>query len=651
MSPHRLTSRSRRRRAGLALGLAALLVVAVAGPAAWAQDGEAPLAPPELLRIDAGEAPALVVRSENPPADVEILVGGEPAISGAPRALAADGERVSTMIVVDTGAEAAAYLDTFVAAAIEYVRLAPSDERIGVSSTGGAPQLRIGLTDAHDRVISVLDALPSAAGPSLLWDTVKDAAGELEGGLAGATNLIVFAGSADGGSATTPAAARGAAMSAHASSFVVAVDDPLVPAGSLSRLVAATGGGGFAQTGDPEVLAAYGRSVSEVVNGTWKIPFESDRLAESNQLTVVIDGTTIEASYVPGAVTSGAALAPFVDTSSGSLIPFVDKGLLKAIGIVAAAVAIGLGAYALVLLTQKDPNGIDDVLRAYTAVGTPDLPEVDDESHGLSRLLLFRRAVELTEGFAERRGLLERTEAMLERADLPLRAGEAFTAYAGIIGASAFFGLLLGRSALSALIFAAFGVLAPPAILNYLAGRRRKAFLALLPDTLQLLSSTLKAGYSFMQGVEAVAQEVDEPMAGELRRVVTEAQLGRPLEEALDASAERMDSPDFAWAVMAVKIQREVGGNLAELLLTVAETMTARERLRRDVAALTAEGKMSAIVLGALPILLGAAMFAINPDYISTLFVESLGKVLLVASVVSAIIGFAWMKKIIDIDI
>jgi tight adherence protein B len=191
----------------------------------------------------------------------------------------------------------------------------------------------------------------------------------------------------------------------------------------------------------------------------------------------------------------------------------------------------------------------------------------------------------------------------------------------------------------------------PPAVVNFIANRRQKAFLSQLPDTLQLLSSTLKAGYSFMQGVEAVSQEVSDPMGGELRRVVTEAQLGRPVEDALDTSAERMDSPDFAWAVMAVKIQREVGGNLSELLMTVADTMTARERLRRDVSALTAEGKMSAIVLGALPILLGFAMYAMNPEYIGTLFEDPLGKILLVSSVVSALIGFAWMKKIIEIDI
>ncbi len=154
-----------------------------------------------------------------------------------------------------------------------------------------------------------------------------------------------------------------------------------------------------------------------------------------------------------------------------------------------------------------------------------------------------------------------------------------------------------------------------------------------------------------MQGVEAVSQEVSEPVGRELRRVVTEARLGRPLEESLDGVAARMASGDFEWAVMAVRIQREVGGNLAELLVTVAETMTERERLRRDVAALTAEGKISAIVLGALPVLIGLFIWGANPGYLDPLFDKFFGKAMLFGSVALAVAGFAWMSKIIDIEI
>jgi tight adherence protein B len=212
-------------------------------------------------------------------------------------------------------------------------------------------------------------------------------------------------------------------------------------------------------------------------------------------------------------------------------------------------------------------------------------------------------------------------------------------------------GLLLWRSLLAVLICGVLGGLVPPAVLNFLAKRRRKAFMMQLPDTLTLLAGTLKAGYSFMQGVEAVSHEVEEPMGGELRRIVTEAQLGRPLEEAMEASAERMGSADFEWAVMAVRIQREVGGNLAELLITVADTMTQRQRLRGEVAALTAEGKISAIVLGILPVGMGAVLFVINPEYMRVLFDDTLGQIMFGVACVSALLGFAWMKKIINIDI
>ena len=127
--------------------------------------------------------------------------------------------------------------------------------------------------------------------------------------------------------------------------------------------------------------------------------------------------------------------------------------------------------------------------------------------------------------------------------------------------------------------------------------RRSKKLEAQLPDTLNLLSSTLKAGYSFVQGIDAVGNEAEEPLAGEFRRTVNEARLGKDLDDALDDLAERVDSVDLLWAIVAIKIQREVGGNLAELLSTVADTMTARTRLRGEVAALTAEGRVSALVL------------------------------------------------------
>lgn len=617
--------------------------------AAAQDEAEVQTAPPELLQINAVDDPFLVVRSGAEPTNVELVVAGDDAELGAPVTIGRSDLPMQTSIIIDNSAAATDDIDAFVAAARAYVNGANNNEEISIWTTGGAPRIRVGLNNDHARSDEILDGVVTAAGASFLYDTIRSAALDIDGAGAGATNVIVFAGALDGGSTATSGEARGAVQAIGASAFAVATAVEVAP--SMRTLVSSTYGGAFAQTDVAAEISGYGSSVSQVVNGTYFIPFASESLANGNQLLLTVDNTTIRATYANGSISSGRALAPFASTDGGGIpgLGFLQGDTGRTLGLLLGALAAGLGLYAVVQLMQKEESSLNSVLQAYNDPYADSA--VEDEEGGVANNAILKRAFAITEDLAERRGLLSRLESTLERADLPLRAGEALTAAAGVAALFVVIGLLLTGSIPGMLIFGAIGLLVPGAVVRIKASRRRKAFMGQLPDTLTLLSSTLKAGYSFMQGVEAVSQEIDDPMGSELRRIVTEAQLGRPLEDAMDASAERMDSPDFAWAVMAVKIQREVGGNLSELLLTVAETMTERERLRRDVATLTAEGKMSAIVLGALPILLGIAMWAINPEYIDTLFTDSFGKVLLGASVFAALAGFAWMNKIIKIDI
>lgn len=653
LSIHHRKGRTRSR--SMAALLAGVLLVAGAlqvSVAAAQDDTEAvPTAPPELLLIDTVGDPYVIVRSGTEPAELGLTVGGTDAEIDSPVAIADSGLPIQTAIVIDNSAAAEPHLESFLAAAGAYIRGAGDNEQIQVWTTGGAPRLRVGLNDDHDRTASIVDGVVSAAGASLLYDSVRSAALELDGTGPGTTNMIVFAGAVDGGSVSSASEARGAVQAADASAFAVAADDTVQ--GAMQSLVSSTFGGAFAATEVPAEIAGYGDSVSQVVNNTWLIPFTSEDVASNNQLSLTIDGTTIRATYASGSTSAGRALAPFTELGDTGIpgFGFLSGDTGRLLGLLLGAIAAGLGAYAVVLLLQKDESALTSVLQAYNDPTSAAAAADADEESAISKNAILKRAVQLTEDLAERRGFLTRLEGTLERADLPLRGGEALTAAAAITVGFALVGLLVLGSLPGMLVFAVMGGLFPGFAIRFKASRRQKAFMAQLPDTLNLLSSTLKAGYSFMQGVEAVSQEIEDPMGSELRRIVTEAQLGRPLEDAMDASAERMNSPDFAWAVMAVKIQREVGGNLSELLLTVADTMTERERLRRDVATLTAEGKMSAIVLGLLPLGLGMAMWAINPEYINTLFTDSLGKVLLGASIIAALAGFAWMKKIIDIEI
>ena len=335
-------------------------------------------------------------------------------------------------------------------------------------------------------------------------------------------------------------------------------------------------------------------------------------------------------------------------TSSGG-ISFLQGPL----GLILLVLVVGVAAIALafgVIMIFVKEDRLSSVLRPYDdAMARSEGESV--QPTGMAHTAIIQRAVALTEQVAEQRGVLTRAEAALERANLPLRAGEALFFYAAVVVVATLLALVALGSVILGLVVGFVAAIAPIAVVNFMAARRRKKFMGQLPDMLSLLAGTLRAGYSLMQGVEAVSQEVSEPMGLELRRVVTEARLGRPLEEALDGVGERMGSPDFAWAVMAIRIQREVGGNLSELLLTVAETMIQRERLRRDVASLTAEGRMSAYILIALPVGLGVIMTFMNKEYTSKLYNTTLGNVLLGAAIISAVIGYVWMRKIINIRI
>ena len=195
------------------------------------------------------------------------------------------------------------------------------------------------------------------------------------------------------------------------------------------------------------------------------------------------------------------------------------------------------------------------------------------------------------------------------------------------------------------------GLAAPWWWLRRKHAKRQGAFNAQLAETLTLMSGGLSAGLSLPQAVDTVVREGQEPMAGELRRALVEQRLGVTIEDALDGVGDRMDSQDFNWVVMAVRIQREVGGNLAELLTTVSETLREREYLRRQVRVLSAEGRFSGYVLSALPPIMFVYMLFVRPDFVRPLYTTGTGFVLVGAAVVLLAIGQFVMTKLTKIEV
>jgi len=484
-----------------------------------------------------------------------------------------------------------------------------------------------------------------------LWAAIRQAGAALTAKSDFQPNLVIMAGQNDNASGSQKAAATGEIASSRATVFGVAYTGSGYSGDQIQNLSNTYGGRTLKEPEGPQVGAAV-VSVSNTIErqqfvATYKSTVQENELAS---LSINVGSTTLAASYAEGSTVSGYQnLNPDVRTSSNEGIGALQGGLGLALAVLLVLVAVALATYAIVLLVTRE-NHLTNVLQPYSEGYGPQGDDDDDDDGSFAKTAIIQRAVAVTEQFAESQGYLARAEASLERAHLPLRAGEALFFYVSLVIIATILGLAIGGLFMG-LILGGFAAIIPMATVSFLGGRRRKKFLGQLPDTLQLLSGTLRAGYSLMQGVEAVSQEVEDPMGHELRRVVTESRLGRPLEESLEGVAERMDSADFSWAVMAIRIQREVGGNLSELLLTVADTMTQRERLRRDVRALTAEGRVSAIVLALLPLGLGLAMFVINPAYTNKLIDTTLGNILLGSSIVMMIIGFLWMKKIIDIEI
>ena len=224
--------------------------------------------------------------------------------------------------------------------------------------------------------------------------------------------------------------------------------------------------------------------------------------------------------------------------------------------------------------------------------------------------------------------------------------------------------ILLGCGAVGAVILGVLTMEPINAILGFIAGcivcmlvlsiaiqRRQKAFINQLGDMLTMIANALRAGFSFMQALDHIANEMDDPVRSEVQRVVRDVNVGRPLEEALDAMTKRINSPDFNLVAAAVLIQRQVGGNLAQILDTISETINERIRMRREVNALTAQGRMSGYVLSALPIALALILQIISPGYLMPLFTSTMGQMAVGGAVLLMIIGAVVIRRIVDINL
>lgn len=183
------------------------------------------------------------------------------------------------------------------------------------------------------------------------------------------------------------------------------------------------------------------------------------------------------------------------------------------------------------------------------------------------------------------------------------------------------------------------------------ARKRRKAFAGQLDNSLRIVSSALRAGHSLATALASVAGDANPPMSDELTRVINENQLGRDLVEALRASAERMQNEDLEWFAGAVAVQRDAGGNLNDIITTVAETIRERAELRQKITAYAAEGRMSSWVLMGLPVVLAIVYELLRPGYLDPMFGTTVGRLLVALTVLLYVAGYSWTRSIVNIKV
>jgi tight adherence protein B len=324
----------------------------------------------------------------------------------------------------------------------------------------------------------------------------------------------------------------------------------------------------------------------------------------------------------------------------------------SAVGPLVVGLVVGCLMLVATLVALAKPRGawLKSRLEPYGGTGGSVAAGEPAGAHGRAG---WRPQVDRLFGATER--ALDRTSAwgslerLIERAHLQVQPAQLLVwSVAAGVGLAVIASMLTGSPFLAVAAFVA-GSMTPPAWVALKGRRRMRAFEEQLPDVLMTMAGSLKVGQSFDHSMRAIVDHGQAPASEEFGRILSETRLGRPVDEALGAMADRIDSDDLRFVLMSVTIQREIGGSLAELFQTVSDTVRQRQHFRRKVRALTAMGRASAYVLVALPIITAGLIALINPSYLAPLFHRPAGQAMAVASLLMMCVGTLVLKKIVSI--
>jgi tight adherence protein B len=591
-------------------------------------------------------------------------INGRPVtVAGATPLGAQQGNRgkLAVILAVDTSGSMRVNnnIETARRAAVRFAQELPSGTKLGVISFGTRPKLELGLTTDRARVLSVINGLEAeTTGGTALYDAVIQGS-KLLAKSSGQPNLVVLSDGRHEGTSTTLQQAISAAKGtvtitsvALEAGFLEAKDRE-----ALRAMVTATGGKTVSAQAEnlEQVLQDVGNELASQYVVDLELPSGLGSTVDF-RLRVAANGAVGEYHKADFALVGQASPAT-LPAAPAELPPVPGLSRLES---PQGRYVIAIAGFTTVLLaclllfgpgsrSARPYRALRQRLSPYSL--TPAISDVQPRLTAFGSSEWAGRATAMAETLVRRGNLEETFLDRLEAAGLNMRVAEFVLISLGSAFIPPLLVLVITRNLLVAGIVVLLGTVGPFLYLSVRASRRQAKFEEQLPSTLQLLAGALQAGHSLQQAVDTVVHEAGDPIAGEFQRVLTEARLGRPLEEAFEAMAKRTNSLDFTWTVMAIRLQRQVGGNLAEVLGTVSQTIRDRYALRRQVKALSAEGRLSSLILSVLPLLMFLALLIFNPLFLQPLFTTGVGIMMMAGAAVLMLFGVFWLRKITQIKV
>ncbi len=603
-----------------------------------------------MAQLRRGESPDLgtvtvTLDGESVPAEAESASEGS------------DKVQRTTMLALDTSDSMAAggRFEQAKSAAQAFLESVPADVQVGLVTFDGKVRVVAEPSDDRDGLSEAIDDLELARG-TLLYDGLIQAV--KTAGADGARSVLLLSDGKNTNDTPLEKATR-AAKKSKVKVDVVALAQGSKGAPFLEE-IADAGDGRQIAANDPEALTALFEDEAQTLASQIFVTIPNSEELQgregSLEVTFLVDGQPVtDSAFVtfPAAeqeVGGGESLADLKSVDPGLEIPteLMLGGLVAIVlGLVAVVAAFSMGG-------EVKQDELRASIEAYTRKGSKKLAaSAASGARPGDPQTMTQQAVAMAQSVLEnQKGLETSLGDKLDAAGINFKPAEWLLMHGGIAVAAGIIGLLVGGgNVLYMLVGLVLGAIGPYMFLSFAKSRRLKRFKGQLADTLQLMAGALSAGLSLAQAADTVVREGSDPVAGEFRRALVETRLGVEIEDALSGVADRMQSVDFEWAVMAIRIQREVGGNLAELLNKISETIREREYLERQVLTLSAEGRLSVWILGGLPPAFIAYLALANPTYLSPMFSNPIGWVMLTVMAVLLIVGIFWMKKLVKVEV